>query len=311
MKFAHGIAALGATLLLVTAAADAARFGGGRSFGAQRPSITTPRVAPPATAAPSNNFAGPAANPVMPRTPATAAAPAAAGSAAAAARAPGAATTGSRWMGPLAGIAAGLGIAALMSHFGMSPSFSGLLLVVLLVVGGIVLARLLMSRRAAVPGGGSIALPPREPDPRASAFEPRFGGAVQPAANPAHWPDGFDAERFARQALQQFRSVQRAYDNGDTAALADVMTPELYTEAVKDLRARGVHVPTQFDTLDADVLDVSTEADLYWVSVRFHGLSREDGASAPQAFDEVWNLSKPVDGSSGWLVAGIQQSVAA
>jgi predicted lipid-binding transport protein (Tim44 family) len=306
MKFGYGLAALGAALLLATAPADAARFGGGRSFGAQRPSISTPRVAPPAASTPSNNFAGPAANPVMPRTPATAAAPAAAAPAAAAARAPG----GSRWLAPLAGVAAGLGLAALMSHFGMSPSFSGLLLVVLLVVGGLVVARLLMARRAAVPGGGSVPVPPRE-DERASAFEPRFGGGAQPSPNPAHWPAGFDAERFARQSLQQFRAVQRAYDNGDTAALADVMTPELYTEAVKDLRARGVHVPTQFDTLEAEVLDVTTEADLYWVSVRFHGMSREDGASSPQAFDEVWNLSKPVDGSSGWLVAGIQQSIAA
>ena len=28
-----------------------------------------------------------------------------------------------------------------------------------------------------------------------------------------------------------------------------------------------------------------------------------------EPFDEVWNLVKPVDGSTGWLVAGIQQQV--
>jgi predicted lipid-binding transport protein (Tim44 family) len=313
MKFAYGLAAIGAIALVSVSVADAARFGGGRSFGAQRPSISAPRVAPstpPATAAPSNNFSGPAANPVMPRAPgASTAAPAAAARAAAPA-----ATGASRWLGPLAGIATGIGLAALLSHFGMSPSFSGLLLVLLLVVGGFVVARMLLTRRMAMAGGQPIPLSPRggaAPAP-ASAFEPRFGGAAPVAATtPAHWPDGFDADRFARQALQQFRAVQRAYDNGDTAALADVMTPELYTEAVKDLRARGVHVPSQFDTLHAEVLDVATEADLYWVSVRFHGTAREDGAPTAQPFDEVWNLSKPVDGSSGWLVAGIQQSVAA
>ena len=313
MKFAYGLAAIGAIALVSVSVADAARFGGGRSFGAQRPSISTPRVAPsapPAAATPSNNFSGPAANPVMPRAPgASTAAPAAAARAAAPA-----ASGASRWLGPLAGIATGIGLAALLSHFGMSPSFSGILLVLLLVVGGFVVARMLLTRRMAMAGGQPIPLSPRgdaAPAP-ASAFEPRFGGAAPVAATtPAHWPDGFDADRFARQALQQFRAVQRAYDNGDTAALADVMTPELYTEAVKDLRARGVHVPSQFDTLHAEVLDVATEADLYWVSVRFHGTAREDGAPTAQPFDEVWNLSKPVDGSSGWLVAGIQQSVAA
>ena len=47
------------------------------------------------------------------------------------------------------------------------------------------------------------------------------------------------------------------------------------------------------------------------VSVRYHGLIREekDGAAAP--FDEVWHLVKPVDGSHEWAIAGIQQMAAA
>lgn len=304
MKFRYTLIALCAFALVGVSAADAARLGGGRSFGAQRPSINTQRVAPPA-GAPSSSPSGPAADPVMPRNPASAAAPAAA------ARAAPAASTGSRWMAPLAGIAAGIGLAALMSHFGVSAQFSGLLTLLLMVAGIVLLARLFMARRMAGAGG---AMPSSQPAPADSAFEPRFGGASPIAAapaQPAHWPPGFDGERFARQALAQFRAVQKAYDNGDTAALADVMTPELYTETVRELRERGLHVPSQFDTLDADVVDVSTEADLYWVSVRFHGMSRENGAPAAQPFDEIWNLSKPVDGSSGWLVAGIQQSVAA
>ena len=86
--------------------ADAARMGGGRSFGMQR-SI----VPPAARSAPSGNaFSGPAANPVMPATPgAAAAAPGAAALAAGTA-------SRSRWLGPIAGIAAGLGLAALFSH---------------------------------------------------------------------------------------------------------------------------------------------------------------------------------------------------
>jgi len=29
------------------------------------------------------------------------------------------------------------------------------------------------------------------------------------------------------------------------------------------------------------------------------------GVAAP--FEEIWNLSKPVDGGKGWTIAGIQQ----
>jgi len=55
------------------------------------------------------------------------------------------------------------------------------------------------------------------------------------------------------------------------------------------------------------VLNVNTEAGQHWVSVRFKGMTREDGRATPEPFDEVWNLVKPVDGSSGWRLAGIQQ----
>jgi predicted lipid-binding transport protein (Tim44 family) len=41
--------------------------------------------------------------------------------------------------------------------------------------------------------------------------------------------------------------------------------------------------------------------------VRFSGMVRETPGTQPVGFEEVWNLVKPADGSSGWLLAGIQQ----
>src|SRR2546426_2762142 len=96
---ALGVAFAAALSLLAADVADAKRLGGGRSLGTQRQSIA-PAPAPSA-AAPS----GAAANPVMPAQPGVAgarptpAAPAASGA--------------SRWLAPLAGIAAGIGLAAL------------------------------------------------------------------------------------------------------------------------------------------------------------------------------------------------------
>jgi predicted lipid-binding transport protein (Tim44 family) len=55
----------------------------------------------------------------------------------------------SRWLGPIAGLAAGLGLAALLSHFGLSETFASFLLIALLVVGGILLVRFLLARRSA------------------------------------------------------------------------------------------------------------------------------------------------------------------
>jgi predicted lipid-binding transport protein (Tim44 family) len=289
---------LAATALSGVDTAEAARLGGGRSFGAQRQAIPPPVRSP--------NVA-----PATPSAPAQAIAPKAAPTA----------TGASRWLGPLAGLAAGIGLAALLSHFGLSEGFASILMLALLVVGGLFLIRMFMGRRDAAraplqyagagagsgSSGSAAPLPSAAPD-RSNAFEPVFGGAAAAPAQTTQFPAGFDPAPFAAQATLQFRKLQAAYDAGDRKALADVLTPEMYTEIVKEIAERGAHAPTEVASLEATVLDVSTEGDNHWASVHFQGMLREDGAVLPKPFDEIWNLVKPVDGRSGWLLAGIRQT---
>ena len=293
--FVIALAAFASFALVHAEFADAARMGGGRSFGMQR--SITPAPAP-RTAPSTNGFSGPAERPVMPATPGASAARPAAGAAASASTA----SRGSRWLGPLAGIAAGLGLAALFSHFGLSEGFGSLLLLLLLGVGVIALIRAMSARRASAPlqyAGG--------PRPR-EIVETSWGGPV--ATTPAtagKYPPGFDPLPFIAQAKQQFRRLQAAYDRGDRALLADVTTPEMHAEIARDLDARRPQIPTEVVTLDADVLEVVQEGDRYVATVRYHGTLREDGNAVAQPFEEMWHLVKPVDGSAGWLLAGIQQ----
>ena len=306
------LAAFAALTLTVSDLADAARMGGGRSFGTQRQSVTPSNPAPPA-AAPANNAA---AQPTTPASPAATTPPGTA-------PAPTAPTTGaSRWLGPIAGIAAGLGLAALLSHFGLSEGFGSLLLVGLVIFAGVFLVRMLMSRRGTAkplqyagaggrdsvrPGYESLARPvwsdaPKiEPPVAPAADAPGFGVTRKSL------PQGFDAAGFANEAKRQFIRLQGSYDAADRAALSAVMTSEMYSEIGRELETRGPHHPTEIVTLDADVLDVATEGDKHWASVRFTGLVREDGEPQPKPIDEVWNLAKPVRGTSGWLLAGITQ----
>ena len=103
---------------------EAKRLGGGKSTGMQRdmPARTSPDATPAKPAAPSQQ-----------------AAPATAGAAAAAA-------PKRSWMGPLAGLAAGLGIAALMSHLCMGEAFGNFLMMALLGVAAVALVMFLMRR---------------------------------------------------------------------------------------------------------------------------------------------------------------------
>jgi predicted lipid-binding transport protein (Tim44 family) len=229
----------------------------------------------------------------------------------------------SRWLGPLAGLAIGAGLASLFMGNGFGGALMGILLVVAIVFGVFMLIRLFRGSRA--PQGQTlryagadaygrsepVSSPPPAPAPAYGGAAPHSVAAATSGAAPAPastWPADFDAEEFARHAKANFLKLQEANDRRDIAALRDFMTPALAREIEADIRASG-DAPQKTDvvTLDAQVLDVVTEGDRYIVSVRFSGLIRETPGTEPQPFSEVWHLEKPVSGRSGWLVAGIQQ----
>ena len=328
--------------MLVGLEVDAKRLGSGRTVGAPRDVATQRQMTPPA-----QNVA-PAAT-----TPTAAAAPAAAAAKGPLNTPPAAAQPGwKRFMGPLAGIAAGLGIAALMSHLGLSEAFGNFLLIALAVIAGVVIVRLILRRRTpasdanqglqyAGASAGSTG-PAGSTGSTGSVGSTGFGGgsssggsfggssgapmttgagsavagaaatagaigAVGAIGAPAAYPAGFEPEPFLQQAKINFAGLQSAYDKGDSEMLRDVMTPEMFTEVTADLAGRGTHHSTDIVQLNAEILEVISDNDHHWATVRFHGLTREDGVEAPQSFDEAWNLRKAVDGSTGWLLAGIQQ----
>ncbi|HEY5862417.1 MAG TPA: Tim44-like domain-containing protein [Casimicrobiaceae bacterium] len=313
---ALAVATVTAVAILGADVADAKRLGGGRSLGTQRQSVAPAASTPaPSAVAPS----GAASNPVMPASPATAAAARPGAAAAAPAGA-------SRWLGPIAGIAAGLGLAALLSHFGLSETFASFLLIALLVVAAVVVVRMVLSRRSSpqapplrysTAGGVSGAhstsqrfQPANEITPPGSPvrIEPTWGASSSGVSSARRMPPGFEPAPFLEQAKLQFHRLQEANDNGDRDTLANVTTPAMYREIVKDLDERKSQVPTEIVALDAEVVDVTQEGMRYVASIRFQGQLREDGAHDTVPFTEIWNLEKPVNGSTGWLLAGIQQT---
>ncbi len=271
-------------LSMVAIDADARRFGGGRTIGKQREAISQQQAAPKAPAQQQQ------AAPSTTTTPA---------------QQPGGA---SKWLGPLAGLALGAGLAALFLNNGIAGLLAGLLMIGLIIAAALYVARLVRGKTAAAPiqYAGAGATGGSEP-PRAA---PAFGGTAphSVAATTSRWPAGFDADEFARHAKLNFVRMQAAHDAKDLSAMRDFLTPELYREIEPDVRAAAdAPQETEVVTLNAEVLDVATENDLYVVSVRFSGLIREAAGEQAQQFSEVWHLEKPVNGRSGWLVAGIQQ----
>ncbi|MCX7169378.1 MAG: transporter, partial [Proteobacteria bacterium] len=272
--------------------AEARRLGGGASSGMKRDSGIMKRDAAPA--APSQATPRPAAP-----TPVPAPAPSGMG----------------RWLGPLAGLAAGIGIASLFSHFGMGGLGEGMSsLIMMLLIGGAVffVVRLLMRRNAPqsepMQYAGIGSSPPARFEPQEM---PGSGGATPAAAGAAaagNIPAGFDVDGFVRQAKLNFVRLQAANDAGNMEDIRAFTTPEMFAEIQLEYQERGKAAQqTDVVELNAGLLDLSTEANRQIASVRFFGMIRETPNAAPEAFDEVWHLSRPADASSGWVIAGIQQ----
>jgi len=124
---------IGALMLAVAAtttptSTEAKRLGSGKPAGMQRdmPARTAPDAPAGKPAQASPQQASPAANP---------------GAGAAAATAP-----KRNWMGPIAGLAAGLGIAALLSHLGMGEAVANFLMMALLAGAAVFLVMFLLRR---------------------------------------------------------------------------------------------------------------------------------------------------------------------
>ncbi len=296
MKLAIAAFAIVVGLGMTPQDAEAKRLGGGKSFGMQRQaSPSAPAAAPTQAAKPAAPAAAPAATATPPKQGM------------------------SRFLGPLAGLAAGLGIAALLSHFGLGEGMASFLMIALLVFAAIFVVRLLMRKREPQPamqyaGTAPGTSAPASFTPAASQFEASeggvgAGGTATSAATAAtgNIPADFDVPGFLRQAKLNFIRLQAANDRGDMDDIRQFTAPELYAEIEMQYRERGGKAQeTDVQQLDAEVLEVVSEGGNHIASVRFHGTLREDTA-APAAFAEVWHLTKPTDGSRGWAIAGIQQ----
>ena len=288
-----------------TQAEAAKRMGSGKSMGTQRQAVQEKAPAAPTAAT---------------------AAPAAGAAAAAPSRS---------WMGPVAGLAAGLGLAALASHMGFGDELASMLMMGLLAVAVMVAIGFFLRKRAAAQqsgatGPGGFQYAPVNPaaarnsnhaDRTAPAYKvsmPASGGGMIGSGIGSNMgsnvgtpriPADFDTAGFERNAKVNFIRLQAANDAGDLNDIRQFTTPEMFAEIRMELSERGAAVQkTEVVTIEAKVIDVEEDADRYLVSVRFTGVLRDNSNEPDETFDEIWHLTKSRQGQHGWMVSGIQQT---
>lgn len=296
--------------------AEAKRLGGGKPAGMQRSTPDQPNQATPQTPAQPGTPAQQQAQPGMAAQPGAAAAAQSAGK--------------RSWLGPLAGLAAGLGIAALLSHFGLGEAFADALMMVLLLMVvaavGVWLLRKFKGKPAGAASGPQLAGAGAPWPAQGQADALRSAAAPQPAAGAGSLfaglqsgaasagpvaaaqgiPQDFDTAGFERIAKMIFIRMQAANDAGDLEDLRKFTTPELFASLRLDIQERSTSgQQTDVVQLEARLADLATEGSQQVASVRYAGMIREEIGAAAAPFAEVWHLVRPADGGQDWRIAGI------
>lgn len=286
---------------LVTPDADARRMGGSRSIGKQSSNVTSQKA--PAQAAPAAPAAAPAGSPAAAAKPA------------------------SPWKGMLGGALLGLGLGALLSSMGLGAGMANIISILLMAGIGIAVVMLLM-RLFRQKSGSATTMKSAYVGPTDYSATPEIGSRIADTgrienngqqsfgssrgnvSTDATWeiPAGFDVAQFERIAQTQFIRLQAAWDKADINDIREFTTPEMFAEVKMQIQERGA-TPSVTDvmTINAKLLGIETQESNYLASVRFVGTMKEDIDAPTISFEEIWNLSKPVVGQGGWLLAGIQQ----
>lgn len=271
-------------LSLFATTAEAKRFGGGSSSGKQR------------TMAPQQAQKAPTAAP--------AAAPAAP------------ASTGNKWMGPLAGLAIGAGLATMFAGGmggmgGLGGAMSGILMA-LLAAGAVMFAiSMFRKKQQQQPAMGSMqyagaGAPYQAPEP----MQYTSGSSAAVAAPVAsHIPADFPVDSFLRSAKTSFIRLQAANDRKDLNDIREYTTPEMFAEISMQMHERdNTPQTTNVIAINGELLEVANEGDWAIASVRFTGQLSENNGVAENV-DEIWHVQKNLkDDKSVWLLSGIQQT---
>lgn len=259
--------------------AHAKRFGGGKSFGSA-PSHQT-RQAPQQTQAAPNQ---------------------------AGRQTPAAASGASRWLGPLAGLAAG----GLLASMFMGDGFEGIQFMDILIFGLIafLLFRFLAARRRQQQPAMAGHAPMQREMPQQPATS-IFGGSAAPAAAAPviNAPAWFNEQSFVAAAREHFLALQQHWDANEMDKIAEFVTPQLLGFLKQERAEIGdAYQSTYIDDLQIHLDGVDDNAEKTTATLTFSGVAKTSRFDQGEPFSESWRMERVQGENQPWLVAGIRQN---
>ncbi|GAB6390334.1 Tim44 domain-containing protein [Stutzerimonas marianensis] len=220
---------------------------------------------------------------------------------------PAAASGASRWLGPLAGLAAG----GLLASMFMGDGFEGIQFMDILIFGLIafLLFRFLAARRRQQ----QPAMAGHAPMQREMPAQPSiFGGSnAAPAAAPViNAPAWFNEQNFVAAAREHFLSLQQHWDANEMDKIAEFVTPQLLDFLKRERAEIGeAYQSTYIDDLQIVLDGVDDQAEKTIATLTFVGVAKTSRFDQGEPFSESWRMERTQGENQPWLVAGIRQNV--
>lgn len=277
-----GVFLVSLTLALTAADANAAKFGGKRSFGKSY------RTAPAQQAQPVNTNKPAAAQPAGAKR------------------------------GLLGGMMGGLLAGGLLAWLFGSGAFEGIQMMDMLILAGIAFLAFTLFRRMNQAKQGAMTRQATSPYAATAPQESPFATYQAPSAVsgsqsgfrevPFNLPDGFDLQQFLNGARDHYRTLQQAWNLNDLSKIQEYVTPELYNALVEERRLYAGEQHTEVMFVDAELVRADHTQTEAQISVRFKGRYRDTVEQLEEPIDEIWHLERKLtQADAPWFIVGIEQ----
>lgn len=245
----------------------------------------------------------------------------------------------SRWLGPLAGLAAG----GLLASMFMGDGFDGVQFFDILLLGLIAFGIFFLVRRMAgarrqdgmqpsAGGLGKLGNPLNYEEPKIQPLKPGkepalntniFGQPLdnvlnvrtataeqQPAtARTFDAPAWFDEQNFVEAGRKHFMELQQHWDAADMDRIATFVTPQMLEFLRKERAALGDGFQSTYvENLEVYLDGIEQQGGKTIATLSFEGISKTSRFDQGEAFSESWRMERADGSNQPWLVAGIRQN---
>jgi len=127
------------------------------------------------------------------------------------------------------------------------------------------------------------------------------------AQQPMNLPADFDAQAFTDGALDHYRLVQQAWNEGNLDLIREYVSPDLFDALAAQRNRLMVPPKTEILDLQAEIVRADETATHREISVLFRGLCKDDLEKSEDGIFDVWHLERDLtDDNAPWIVIGIE-----